>query len=89
MKEKLHVLKIVEYCDDDTDFSGDYCSVELIVTIIGENDSKTVIYNKCWGDYYHDKGEEKCDAVMDFIAATNSMDYDIVFEESKVATFQC
>ncbi len=56
----MKVKVVTHYAEDDTDFGGDYYSVDILDA--GGN----VIAR--FGDYYHDKGDEK---VEGFIQGVN------------------
>lgn len=58
----INITKTIHYAEDDTDFSGDYYSINLEVRV----DDK-LIFEGYYGDYYHDKGKYKVDAVLNFI----------------------
>lgn len=48
----LKFTKVVHYDNSDTDFGGDYFGIELF-----NQEGKRI---KKYGDYYHDKGDLKC-----------------------------
>jgi hypothetical protein len=57
-EEKLKIKKVVHYAEEDKEFISDYYSIELFIN--GERIKK-------YGDWYHDKGDEKCDAFIEGI----------------------
>ena len=67
----VHIKVVTHYDIEDTDCGGDYHDVEVLVA-----DELVAQY----GDYYHDKGEEKAEAFVDgFRAATPEADYDVTW----------
>jgi len=59
MGKKVTQIKVVTHFDpEDEDCGGDYCGVSVFVN------------GKCvrqFGDYYHDKGCQKAEAVVDMV----------------------
>ena len=53
----MKFIVTTHYSEDDTDFGGDYLSIDINL------DDGTPIAS--YGDCYHDKGEEKADAFID------------------------
>ena len=50
-------LRIVTHYDrEDTDFPGDYCEIEIF-----DKDGNSIAW---FGDYYHDKGDEKVEGFI-------------------------
>ena len=54
----MKIKKIIHYSEDDPEFSSDYTSIDLYI-----NDKLVYTY----GDYYHDKGQEKIEGFIDCI----------------------
>lgn len=86
MKDKLKITITTNYCTDDEDFSGDYCEIDMVLF----NETLGVKIWECgWGDWYHDKGKDKCEAVLKFIQETMSEEFDIEVVEFNTNTFDC
>lgn len=67
----MKIKKVVHYAEDDKEFVGDYYSIELFIN------GKLV---KKFGDWYHDKGDEKCDAFIDgvtYFKYEEDIDYEL------------
>lgn len=56
----IKIIQIENYDEDDTDCTGDYLSVSLLILF---PDGRKI--NMQFGDYYHDKGLEKAEAVVE------------------------
>lgn len=55
--EKLNVTVITHYPTDDPDCGGDYANIDIV-----DAKGKTIA---AYGDYYHDKGQEKVQGFLD------------------------
>lgn len=72
------VKVVTHYSEEDTDFCGDYSSVEIFVN---------GVLAKEYGDYYHDKGSDKAEAFLDCLEYMKSYHIidDFSVEEVSVA----
>lgn len=76
----IQIKIITHYLVDDPEFEGDYTQIEIFMNMgLGHKLVKT------YGDYYHDKGDEKAAGFMDGISALTD-DYSI--EEIEVADYE-
>lgn len=53
----MKITVITHYAEEDTDFYGDYYSIEIV------DEKGETIYFK--GDWYHDNGKEKVEGFID------------------------
>jgi len=58
----IEINQLTHYAEDDLSCNGDYYSIDLEVKKDGE-----VIFEKRYGDSYHDKGREQVEGVLGFI----------------------
>lgn len=68
----MDIKKVVHYAEDDPEFISDYYSVELFV------DGKKV---KHFSDWYHGKGDIKCDAFIEGIKFMHDGEINYELEE--------
>lgn len=68
----IKVTKVTHYDTDDSDFGSDYFSIDLTV----EQDGKQIFYGE-YGDYYHDKGHKKVEAILEFVKEVFG-DYELI-----------
>jgi len=62
--KNITIKKIVHYSINDPKFEEDYYSIDFSVIIDG-----SIKFQQTFGDYYHDKGLVKVNAIIDFIKA--------------------
>lgn len=58
----IKIIKTIHFDTEDTNCNSDYYSIDMIVY---KDDD--LIYTGHYGDWYHDKGEAKCEAILHFI----------------------
>lgn len=76
----IRIEVLTHYEQQDIDFDWDYCSIDLKVVRDG-----MIIFEKSYGDFYHDKSREKVEAIIEFIQTV--FDDDIVIVRKQVADF--
>lgn len=84
--EIIEILVTINYCKDDDTFMSDYCEVDIKIENVT---SQHTIYENGWGDYYHDKGLEKCMAIVDFVKTVYGKDHIVSVITNKTATYDC
>lgn len=70
--KSIEVTILTHFSKDDTDCSGDYYDIEIII-----NDKVVMTYN----DYYHDKGEEKATGFIDGLQYLSNNKYKVEYRE--------
>lgn len=86
MRDKLKITITTNYCDNDEDCTGDYCEIDMVIF---NETSGELYWENSWGDWYHDKGREKCEAVLYFIQETMSDKFEIEIVKLKTNTYNC
>lgn len=68
----MKIKKVIHYAEHDTDFCKDFYSIELFIN--GE-------LIKHYGDWYHDKGQIKCEEFIKGIKFASDKEVEVITEQ--------